>query len=1224
MKRIADNFTNRHSVVKTTTFSLIPVGKTQEYITEREVINEDKERNELAFKVKKLINEFHRSFISKILKDYKFDEEDLNSYYQSYIEKKERSKNTKKKSKEEKGKDNEKEAEFKNLKTRMRKSLRAAFTNDPVFDTLNKKELFTKTLPKFYSDNPEALEQIGKFKRFTSYFTGFNSSKMLMYSEEDKYGSIPNRLVSENLPKYIENIHVFNRVYDIDEIRERIDSLFNELNITKEMYFEVVGFNNTISQEGIDKYNTIIGGISKEDGSRIQGLNEIVNLYNQDFKKKLPKFQKLFKQILSISDSASFIPSKIASDEEVFEAINETYENLMARVFESKNEINLIDLISSMSKYDLSKIYVSKDELTYISNKLYGDWAYINYAISDNYDKTHKVKRSQNAYDKEKESVLKKIKQYSICNLNTYLEGYGLEANLEKYFTDKVEAHLEEIQDKYFRYSCIDTNKYLEDMSLKSNDTDKVIINELLESINNLKKCIRCFHKVDENLDVDAYFYDELNRIYELLENANSVYTRVRNYISGKPYSDDTYPLNFSVANFMGGWSYTKETTNKAQIYMKDGMYYLGIINKGNNKWVENIPAATSDNTYKKLVYRIVGSAGQQINKLFPVDEKDMHEKIRKQIELIKNYEKWNVYNFSFKDPYEYKDYEEFTADVNEQGYYMEFVDVDAEFVDNLVENGDLYLFKIHNKDLTGYAKGTPDPYTMYFKEAFSDENIKHKFIKLGAGELRYREASIKEKDLIIHPAGVPIKNKNPLNPKEYSVYSHDITKDRRFSKDAFKFHLPLTINYSAEKLAATNLNQEVNLAIHNAPELPNVIGIDRGENNLVYVTVIDSLGNILEQKSFNTVESKYFNGVVSRTDYKEVLKKIGNDANKSRRNCTRIASTKNAKMGYCSQIVSVIAKWMIEYNAVLALEKLDKNFKNRRKFIGNSIYGEFEKALIKKLNYYVDKHLDYNENGGLRKGYTLTNAYSDDEKVWQSGFVYYVPASYTSKIDPTTGFTNHFFTRYENINKSREFIGKLERVYFDSAMKMYAFDCDYHLSNFKTENFKKHKWTVYSFGSRIKVKRDHQNNKIKYNLNLTEEFDKLFSEYNIPRNLKDLRTAMVQVESADFYHRFMDLFYLMVELRNSDYDTGLDQIISPVMNADGKFFVSGEVDNMPKDADANGSYNIALKCLMKLQKIKSTDLEDFHKLSLAISDADWVNFCFERTSKKESIGVAA
>ena len=45
----------------------------------------------------------------------------------------------------------------------------------------------------------------------------------------------------------------------------------------------------------------------------------------------------------------------------------------------------------------------------------------------------------------------------------------------------------------------------------------------------------------------------------------------------------------------------------------------------------------------------------------------------------------------------------------------------------------------------------------------------------------------------------------------------------------------------------------------------------------------------------------------------------------------------------------------------------------------------------------------------------------------------------------------------------------------------------------------------------------------------------------------------------------------------------------------------------MPKDADANGAYHIALKGLWCLQQINKAD--DIKKIKLAISNREWLEF---------------
>ena len=70
-----------------------------------------------------------------------------------------------------------------------------------------------------------------------------------------------------------------------------------------------------------------------------------------------------------------------------------------------------------------------------------------------------------------------------------------------------------------------------------------------------------------------------------------------------------------------------------------------------------------------------------------------------------------------------------------------------------------------------------------------------------------------------------------------------------------------MTINFKAAGFSPINNIALKNIALKDDMH---IIGIDRGERNLIYVSVIDTKGNIVEQRNFNIV-----NGI----DYKEKLK---------------------------------------------------------------------------------------------------------------------------------------------------------------------------------------------------------------------------------------------------------------------------------------------------------------------------------------------------------------
>jgi len=78
--------------------------------------------------------------------------------------------------------------------------------------------------------------------------------------------------------------------------------------------------------------------------------------------------------------------------------------------------------------------------------------------------------------------------------------------------------------------------------------------------------------------------------------------------------------------------------------------------------------------------------------------------------------------------------------------------------------------------------------------------------------------------------------------------------------------------------------------------------------------------------------------------------------------------------------------------------------------------------------------------------------------------------------------------------------------------------------------------------------------------------------------------------------------------MRNSITGKDTDYLVSPVVNGRGDFYDSRTADDsLPKNADANGAYNIARKGLWVIEQLRQT--EDLKKLKLAISNKEWLHF---------------
>ena len=106
------------------------------------------------------------------------------------------------------------------------------------------------------------------------------------------------------------------------------------------------------------------------------------------------------------------------------------------------------------------------------------------------------------------------------------------------------------------------------------NEQEAEKIKNKLDDIMNIYHWIKIF-LVDEEIEKDMDFYSEIEDIYEELSPLVSLYNRVRNYVTQKPYSQEKMKLNFGSPTLADGWSKSKEFSNNAIIMLKDGKYYI-------------------------------------------------------------------------------------------------------------------------------------------------------------------------------------------------------------------------------------------------------------------------------------------------------------------------------------------------------------------------------------------------------------------------------------------------------------------------------------------------------------------------------------------------------------------------------------------------------------------------------------------------------------------------
>lgn len=1270
MKEIKE-LTGLYSLTKTIGVELKPVGKTQELIEAKKLIEQDDQRAEDYKIVKDIIDRYHKDFIDKCLNCVKIKKDDL----EKYVSLAENS--------------NRDAEDFDNIKTEMRKQITKAFEKNSFLFNQN---LIKKYLPGSESVSEEEKKVVNKFSKFTTYFDAFNDNRKNLYSGDAKSGTIAYRLIHENLPMFLDNIASFNKISEIG-VHEYFSSIETEFTvILNGMHlsdlFQIDYFNNTLTQKKIENYNHVVGAV-----------NKAANLYKQQHKNvRISLLKTLKKMILSDRVTPSWLPEHFESDEEMLTAIKAAYESLK-EVLVGDDDDSLRNLLLNIDNFDLDHIYIANDSgLTSISQQIFGYYDTYTLAIKDQLRRknpaTKKQRETPDLYDERIDKLYKKEGSFSIAYLNqlvdtkehiTINEYYRLLGSYCREEGKRKDDFFKRIDGAYCAISHLFWGKHGE---IAQSDSDIELIQKLLDAYKGLQRFIKPLLGHGDEADKDNEFDAKLRKVWDELDIITPLYDKVRNWLSRKIYNPEKIKLCFeNNGKLLSGWvdSRTKSdngTQYGGYIFRKKNEigeydFYLGI--SADTKLFRRDAAINyDDGMYERLDYYQLKSKtllGKSYAGDYGLDSmnllsafKNAAAKFQFEKEMIPK-DKENVPKYLKRLKLDYAGfYQILMNDDKVVDAYKSMkqhilatlassirVPVAKELatqtelgIDELIdeimnlpsesfgyfpvattaieeankrEKKPLFLFKMSNKDLS-YAeksskglrksRGTENLHTMYLKALLG---MMQNVFSIGSGMVFFRH---KTKGLAEttarHKANEFIANKNKLNDKKKSIFDYEIVKNKRFTVDKYFFHLSLNLNYTQPN--KFDINSKVRDIIRNGG-IKHIIGIDRGERNLLYLSLIDLKGNIVMQKSLNILKDDHN---AKETDYKGLLTEREGENKEARRNWKKIANIKDLKRGYLSQVVHIISKMMVEYNAIVVLEDLNPGFIRGRQKIERNVYEQFEKTLIDKLNFYVDKHKDVNEAGGLLHALQLTSEFKNFKKSEnQNGCLFYIPAWNTSKIDPATGFVNLFDTRYTNAEKALEFFSKFDAIRYNEEKGWFEFEFDYDKFTQKAHDTRT-KWTLCTYGMRL---RSFKNPAKQYNwdsevVTLTDEFKRILGEagIDIHENLKDA-IRNLEGKRRKYLEPLMQFMKLLLQLRNSRTNPEEDYILSPVADENGVFYDSRSCgDQLPENADANGAYNIARKGLMLIRQIK--EAKELGKIKFDISNKAWLNFAQQKPYKND------
>lgn len=1289
------NFTNKFNLTKTIRMELVPENVFAKNLAEdnakgqKNAIERAKKFAEAYVPVKRLLDDYYRFSINKVLKDFVISETEINELFDAYLSYKAK-------------KDKNWEETSSKLRKRIvseLKEISSETSGNLIEGTKIEKSKITTYLEiqleaglitkKFFE---ESMSNVGKFKSFTGFFDGYMENRKNMFSDKTDNMAIANRLINDNLSIYFENC------IKIEKIRQVALELHSSILAKDKDFTTLSGYSNLITQNAIQSYNDFIG--HKSEDKFAKGINQIINEYKLDHpeeKKNIPYLNKLHNQIFFRDVKDENTKDDFSTDEEVLSAIQDFINDPVEDYLTNAEEI-----FSDSNQLALDGIFILPNKINKFSEIIFNN-------EKDSYSVLrHKLLENDKDISKP----------FSLKTVNELEKDFDVVDTLNSYLMKLIKNSKDSISElKILLQELLNGSKIIDkDRKVPKNEKDSggkgfqqiEIIQKSFMSLIELNRFFTLFNLEKdgeavqiENSDFD--FYQNLKVLMDFNEDLY-LFTKVKNYLSKKPYSNDKIRIYFdNNASFLNGFpeSRTENSDNGTQyggyLFRKKNKfdeydYYLGCSKDAKlfREYLADSISVNDKSDYERLYYyqpksktifrtyknkdgkdygfdknrlkELISSVAEKngIKISYEEDERPtgVLSRIKKsnselykiitsdssvialQQEMIENL-KITFSKFVKKVPSladvlrkDFSSLKEFIDAVsyidNENSFYYAHVSKKEMDLQNSVSDDEnakkFYLFKIQNKDLKERkdgkkSTGTENLHTMYFKALMSaNQNC----IDIGAGQVYFREKNYTGKE-VIHSANNPIKNKTPGYPKENSTFTYDIRKDNRYFENKFFLHLSLFINFASPNPKLNDLNTEVNKYLYANKKDINIIGIDRGERNLLYVSVINQKGEILYQRSLNEIcYSIKTNGeelTVSK-NYHTLLENRAKERDLARKSWGQIDNIKELKEGYLSQIVHELSLLMVRYNAIIVLEDLNPKMKQSRSGIDIQLYQKFEKALIDKLSYMVFKK-DESVEGEIVKANSVLNgmqlatpikAFKDMKN--QNGFIFYVWPQYTSKIDPITGFVSLFDTSEKTISEHIKFFKKFEAIVFEDGDFKFIVD-DYSKFYEKKNAMKIKSFVISSKGERIINKKDGRAWKSE-TIIPSDELLKLFEEFEINTSENILNQITDNKLPLAFYNRLIKIFRSIVQLRNSESGNGaVDYISSPIVKIDGKDIVSfdsrveiekGKNTKLPIDADANGAYHIALKGLMALETLTPDG-----KIKISASNADWFKFAQEK-----------
>lgn len=477
------------------------------------------------------------------------------------------------------------------------------------------------------------------------------------------------------------------------------------------------------------------------------------------------------------------------------------------------------------------------------------------------------------------------------------------------------------------------------------------------------------------------------------------------------------------------------------------------------------------------------------------ITEDEFKTNVSTLIDLYKNYAlnciAMQEFTFRFKDAKDYADLNDFYTCVDKDLFVPKWLTADRSQIEALINDGTLLAFLITNKNMYK-DECTKTTYAQTFLYMMSDDNFDTRNIRMNSSpSLLFRPACLPYH--CTHKKGSILVNKKTIDgefiPRSiykeiYNFYNgyydtknhtatvndlsveaqalinnnkiktrvadYDIIKYKRYMED--KFFISFSYKKNAQINATRNNTITDEVREHIKSFGSNVLVVTRGTTDLLFYTLFDKDGNVIEEKNLN---------VINDVNYQQKLHSLYYERNNAKSNdwdYTKVSQ--NYKISYLNFAIAEISKIAIKNNAVIVVEKISDRYKDKMSCFDNQVFNLFENKLETKLLDYYDKHTTYGEEGSLSNPIQLVRTFDRVIHPTQNGILFRINSAHTINMDSKTHFVNLLpLSEQRTIKQKIEFLKLFDNIKLENNLVSFTFDYNkFNLDKLPERCI----WTVY------------------------------------------------------------------------------------------------------------------------------------------------------------------